>query len=115
MKLDLDVLRSCLIEVETVIQAPGDQFTIGDDDDFLRFYHFRQLFHAGRLEAKPSPRSNARMFTIFDLTPSGHELLKKMRNDTVWAKAKGKVSELGGQVPLRVMEKILDGAWDQLL
>lgn len=115
MKLDPEKIRLALAETEDKISGPASQFNIDDGEDFSRFYHFDQLIRAGYIRAIDASSFSGGAYIVIDLTMAGHELLKKMRSDLVWARTKGKVLELGGEVPLRVLEKLLDAGWDALI
>ena len=115
MKLDPDKLRAALDETERRIDKPQAEFDVSDDDDFARFYHFDQLIRAGYVRALDASTYDGGQYIVLDLTLSGHELLKKMRSDSVWSRTKGKIAELGGEVPIRVLEKLLDAGWDALI
>ncbi|MHB1101313.1 MAG: DUF2513 domain-containing protein [Devosia sp.] len=114
MKLDIAKLKSALIEVEDGVTGPRSEVRVSSATDFSRYYHFNQLIEAGYLQAINTSSHNGYSYIVTDLTWKGHELLKKMRNDGIWNRAKSKVSELGGEVPIRVIEKILDAGWDAL-
>jgi len=62
-------------------------------------YSCHQALAAGLLlgeQAKPS------LFFIKDITPSGHEFIAALKNNTVWNKVKEKAGNLGG-VSLPIM------------
>lgn len=115
MKLDPDALRVALAEVEHAIDKPNATLNVNDESDFVRFYHFDQLIRAGYIRALDASSHGGGQYIVQDLTMPGHELLNKMRSDTVWDRTKGKVAELGGTVPIRVLEKLLDSSWDAVL
>lgn len=115
MRLDPEKIRLALAETEENIAGPDSQFNIHDGEDFSRFYHFDQLIRSGYIRAIDASSFSGGSYIVIDLTMAGHELLKKMRSDTVWARTKGKILELGGEVPLRVLEKLLDAGWDTLI
>lgn len=114
MKLDPEKLRSVLAEVEEGIVGPRSEVRVSDED-YARFYHFDQLVRAGYLRAIDASNLQGRHYIVLDLTMAGHDLLKKMRNDSVWAKTKSKIADLGGEVPIRILEKILDAGWDSII
>jgi len=115
MKLDPDKLRSALAEVEDGIAGPRAEVRVSDTTDYARFYHFDQLIRADYIRALDASNMQGHHYIVQDLTMSGHELLKKMRSDTVWARTKEKIADLGGEVPIRVLEKLLDSGWDALI
>lgn len=114
MKLDMSRVRDALTEVEQGINSVTDEVRVSDKPDFVRFYHFRQLIEAGYIDAIDVGHMRGSAYIVEDLTWAGHDLLKKMRNEGVWNRVKAKVSDLGGEVPLRVLEKLLDAGWDAL-
>lgn len=115
MKLDEDEIRRTLIRVEDAIDGPEAELQIGIDDGFAALYHFRQLIEAGYIKAIDISSADGEAYIVEDLTFAGHQLLKKMRNEKVWGRVKAKLAEMGGQAPLRIVERLLDEGWDRLL
>ena len=40
------------------------------------------------------------------LTPSGHEFIESIRNDTVWKKVKSKSAEVGGDISISLLKEL---------
>lgn len=114
MHLDYDHIREILIRVEEAIDKPRAQVKFDEHTNFKDFYHVNQLVNAGFLRAINASSMSGGAYIVLDLTFAGHQLLDKMRNDTIWQKTKAKVADLGGAVPLRILEKLLDRGWDSL-
>ena len=57
------------------------------EDEAKVSYHLKYLADAGLVEYEP--------YHYNDITPKGRDYLDSIRDDTVWGKAKGKVSRYG--------------------
>lgn len=117
MRLDEEALRKVLADVERRINVVRrDEYEISIDKiGEVEFYHYDLLIEGGYIKAEDIGVNDTDAYVIKNLTMAGHDLLKKTRNDTVWQRAKSKLKELGGDVPLRIFEKLLDQGWDQLI
>ena len=122
MRLDMDCIRAILLFVEentdlsrfvvfvNNVHAKEVAAALGEDPeqmpvkqaDFLRksgfdnhtlIYHLSYCIQAGLLESSDPPR--AQTICVTDLTPKGHELLSRIRNDTIWGKIKEAVGKGG--------------------
>lgn len=49
------------------------------------------------------------------LTPSGHDLIESIRNDTVWKKVKSKSAEVGGDISIGLLKELGTSFTRQLL
>ncbi|MFC4625536.1 DUF2513 domain-containing protein [Daeguia caeni] len=114
MRLDYDHIRELLLRVEEEIDKPRAEVRFSETANFKDFYHADQLVRAGFLRAIDVTTMSGGGYIVLDLTFEGHQLLNKMRNDTIWQKTKSKIAEVGGAVPLRILEKLLDHGWDNL-
>lgn len=114
MRLDYDHIREILLRVEREIDKPRAEVRFSENENFIDFYHADQLVRAGFMRAIDVSTLDGGGYIVLDLTFSGHQLLTKMRNDTIWQKTKSKITELGGAVPFRILEKLLDHGWDSL-
>ena len=114
MRLDHDHIRDLLMRVEREIAKPRADVRFYEWDNFKDFYHADQLVRAGFLRAIDITTMSGGGYIILDLTFEGHQLLSRMQNNTIWQKTTTKISELGGAVPLRVLEQMLDHDWNSL-
>lgn len=114
MKLEPDYLRELMVETEAAIKGPKAHFFVDETEDFRRWYHFNQLFDGKYLLARDASTMSGHRLLVQDLSFSGHQLLAKMRNESVWNKARQKIATVGGEVPIRILEKLLDQGWDAL-
>ncbi len=111
MKRDMDLLRKILLTVER-----------HEDDDSINniqidgcsydkiAYHVYLLKEAGLIDAVISYGMGSikvANYSIFKLTWKGHEFLDAARNDTIWAKAKEKISTMGGDIPFELVPPLL--------
>jgi hypothetical protein len=108
MKRNMDLFRSILLEVE---KAPFDGRwhnveIAGHSADEIS-YHVKLLSQAGLIEAIDLSTSDGICWAPKDLTNDGHEFLDSARNDTVWAKAKDKVTKGAGVLTLEALKAAL--------
>ena len=112
MKLDPDLARAILLQVEATPanRTSRDPEIEGYSEDEI-FEHVELLNEAGYLEAKivRSGSGDARIYTVFvtRLTWDGHEFLNAARNDTLWRRAKDKVTTSGGAMSLSILKAVL--------
>lgn len=90
MKRNWDVIRKIMVKLEEVPTESGqlDSDEIGGVDNETAFYHMRMMIEAG-LAVGSCPEMLGRTHgCLMRLTWEGHELLDKIRRDTVWNKVK---------------------------
>ncbi len=105
MRLDMDCLRSILLQVEdkatldNLVEFPNEF-----DADVIQHYtvealayHINQCYQAGLLipEDDEHPWDFSLNTLIRDLTPKGHEFLANVRQDTLWNKTKAIAASVG--------------------
>lgn len=101
MKLNPDCIRDILICVEDL---PSINYTMTFDKDSIAanlkkysyddvIYHLRQCELKGFFY-KTSGSFNGE-YTVFDLSPAGHEFLANVRSDNVWENVKAISSKIG--------------------
>lgn len=112
MKLDFDLVRQILLEMEDQ-PANARSFSIkidGYDQDTL-FEHLELLDEAGHIEAEFIGSSTApgRIYNVnaIRMTWKGHEFLGNARNDTVWSQTKAVVRDKGGSFSLDLFSAML--------
>lgn len=129
MKLDYDLIREILIEVEN---RPAGEIILGDD--FLRSFfesdfnqddqkvkdateHIILLKERKLLEAEFTEFSDGswELHLITRLTFDGHEYLDKIRNDKIWSKTKVKLKEIGLKGTVSLISKIADNLIEEML
>src|SRR5690606_26890807 len=107
MKLDMDLIREILQEVEATLPASGSvgHFSLAGRDPIASDYHVKKLVEGGFLQAHfmsgPAPRA-----VVVEMTYAGHQLLDAIRNDRVWSRIKAKMKELGGSLPLELIKPL---------
>lgn len=112
MKLDYDVVREILVEIERTPanQAPGRIVVSGVNEDVL-VEHIQLLADRGLIEAKfmRSGMGGQRVATyhVERMTWAGHEFLADAKNRTVWEKAKALIVSKGGSASFEVMKAVL--------
>lgn len=90
MKRDWDLIRRILLKLEE--KANNTDFLLSSDfppfDSPKVAYHFELLYQAGLIVGEPIRTIGHSDFYAQALTWQGHELLDKIRQDTVWNKIK---------------------------
>jgi len=97
MKRDMDLVRKILLRVEEEPTQPGGlELSIDGYDQETTAEHVRMLAQAGYVEAiDVSTMDRGVDWRPKRLTWQGHDFLDAARNDTIWSKAKAKITELG--------------------
>lgn len=112
MKLDLDVVRGILLQVEaTPANQTPDQIVLEGVSEDTIVEHIELLAEHGMLEARflRSGRGGGRIAaaSIIRMTWAGHDFLSNARNQSVWAKAKALIVEKGGSTSIEVVKAIV--------
>lgn len=102
MKLNPDCIRDILLTVESIPDLNHhydfNEKTIPDFFPQYTFdevmYHIRQC-HLNDFFVDASPSWGFSCYTVYDLSPKGHEFLANIRNDTFFNKVKAICKELG--------------------
>ena len=101
MKMNLDCIRSVLLELEDL---PLDIYAPDDLEKTLKKYDFEdvnysliKLEEAGYVRAQISRTlgGDVEVFSVSDITFSGHQFLEKIRDDQVWGKTKSVAASIG--------------------
>ena len=110
MKRDMDLVRAILRRIEA--QPPGEDLRspkIEGYDQATVLHHLELLSDANLIEAHFT-RSDQRGIVaavVERLTWQGHEFLSAASNESVWQKAKAKMKDFGGSMPLTVLQSLL--------
>ena len=118
MKRDLDLIREILLQVEARPTAQSiDLVEVPGHDQEEISYHVKLLADAGFLEAHDLRGMGPDGFKYAPsaLTNTGHDFLDAARNNTVWARVKAKLAEIGGTAPLDVTRSILTTTIKEML
>ena len=115
MKRNWDVIRKIMVKLEEIPTegAQLDSDAVHGVDEETVFYHMRMMIEAG-LAVGSCPEMLGRCSgCLFRLTWDGHELLDKIRRDTVWNKiketAKTKSIDLSADVVKAIAKTVMDG------
>lgn len=104
MKLNIDCVRSILLEVESVVTF--NTFFIINETDYKDFqllkdytydeivYHMSQCSKSGLIYGF-SASDNGEIVKIVDLSPYGHQFIEETRSKTVWEQVKSISSKVG--------------------
>ena len=109
MKRNWDVIRKILLQLEA-IPDEGGQLACGDlagVDNEAAFYHMRLLIESGlAVGGAPELLGGASYAYLTRLTWEGHELLDKMRRETVWNKIKETARTKGVDLSVEVVSQV---------
>lgn len=107
MKLNFDCVRDIMLylEDELVLDEGGDVIPLRPEQvarsEALSSYQYsevlyciRQLFASGALEAGV-PNITQDIGDIMDITPTGHQFIKAIRDNTIWNKLRENAIQLG--------------------
>lgn len=118
MKLNPDCVRDILMALEELTTGVNTTYCFNSWKDVpeqltplqkypidVLSYHIHQLALAGMLYKAKFPRDG---FTFMDLTPSAHEFLANIRQDTNWNKTK-EIASKAGSFGLNILKSISEG------
>jgi DNA-binding transcriptional ArsR family regulator len=109
MKRDMELIRTLLRMIES--QPPGQTLRspkVEGYDQGTVFSHLELLSDAGLIEAHfMKDRDMIGSVVVERLTWQGHEFISAASNESVWQKAKEKIAEFGGAMPLPVLQALL--------
>ena len=115
MRRNWDVIRKIMIKLEEIPTETGqlDSDAICGVDNETAFYHMRMMIEAGPAVGG-CPETFGRCHGhLLRLTWDGHELLDRIRRDTVWNKvkeiARTKSIDLSADVVKTVAKTVIDG------
>jgi hypothetical protein len=97
MKLDLDLTRDILLEIEREHQAPGWELAISSES-YPRFYAAKKLTEQGFVRSHrlaDADDDEVEWITIEEMTAAGHEFLESIRDPRAWKAAKAAASKIG--------------------
>ncbi len=96
LKLDFDIVREFLIEVEKNANFDNNISLSRHETEDIKLYAAKQLIDAGFLEGRVRQfKGGYVIINIVGLTYAGHELLDNIRSDTNYKEVKNIVSKLG--------------------
>jgi len=118
MKRDWDLIREILAALEARDSTRGglapEAFANHPED--LVAYHFYLLDQAGLIDADIKKTGNAGIFGIArNLSWGGHELLDKMRSDTLWKKITTTLKSKGLELSFEAIKTAATVGIEQLL
>ena len=107
MKRDLDLLRNMMLRIEANTPNQFDMQACHFEDlcdiDTLN-YHIALMVDAGFIESIERPIQGE--YYIRRLTNSGCDYLDVVRNDSVWAKTKQRLSSVGGSASIEIVKAV---------
>lgn len=106
MKLDFDIVRNCLLEIEEKTTLDEYLFFKKPLTDPDKFYTLLKLSEANFIEAKTiTAWSGAIAIRVYSLTWNGHEFLDNVRSPKAVKHMKSVLSEFGS-ASIQVMSQI---------
>lgn len=102
MKLNPDCVRDILLAVESLPDVK--HFFLFDSESiselFPRYSHEEVMYHLRQCELNdfllhPSHDSNYETYTVYDLTPKGHQFLANIRENKIWNGVKSIAGKIG--------------------
>jgi len=94
LKLDIDLLRDIMLEVESAPSVYDSWKMLDPDAGITRsmlYYHVHMLVAEGLIEAELTPyRCVREHYRIFGLTLAGCVVLDQIRNPKIWKQGKAK-------------------------
>ena len=117
MKRNWDLIRSILLKLESQAEAIGSLYPNGITgfDSETVSYHFKLLQSAGLIEARDYYSPNELSLVAQSLTWQGHELLDKIRNDTVWNGLKTTIKSKSLDLSLDTIKQVAQTIISQML
>lgn len=116
MKLNPDCIRDILFSIEelsgpssliTSTQLSKTNFLSKYSEDEI-LYHLKQLYLSEYIIAPEKHKWIDGTFLVYDLSPTGHELISNIRKDTNWNKIKS-ISKSVGSETLTSLKTIAEG------
>jgi hypothetical protein len=106
MKLDHDLVREILLQVEKEHESPDWELAIGNRENYARFYTATKLVEGGFLRAEVGPGTEPGEEYLFvrELTRDGHEFLDTVRDSAIWKATKQHAKEVGAGSIKAVLE-----------
>lgn len=109
MRRDMEIIRKLLAAIEAKSDLEPNEIKIQDADDLVVGRHVEILFAAGMIDGFESDQLGLPYtpISVRDLTWEGHDLAASLRNESVWASIKKKLSpdELS-TLPLPVIKTV---------
>jgi hypothetical protein len=97
MKLEPDIVRQLLLDIEERHTRPDWEMSISNED-FPKFYSAKKLLEAGFLVADFVPDNEdplVEYISISEMTIAGHEFLETVRDPRIWSEVKAGSKSIG--------------------
>ena len=118
MKRNWDTIRKLMLKLEEMPDEGSvlESCDIAGTDNEAAFYHMRLLIESGlAVGSCPEMLSGRSHGWLTRLTWDGHELLDKIRRDTVWNKIKETARVKGVDLGIDAVKAIAGGLMSQVL
>jgi len=107
MKRNMSLVRELLLKIEESDGELGSEdLRVPDFDKNQQDYHINLMIEAGLIDGIDA--SSMSGFAVLDLrlTWDGHDFLDSIRDDTVWAKTKSRLADVGGSAAFEIVKAV---------
>lgn len=118
MKLDLDLMRQIMLEIEKLPAGViAQNFRLDGAEHFVVLEHLRLLHEEGYFDGCIVPGKNGQPLqaAVTRLTMKGHEFVRNAHNDTLWKKVTSDAQAKGSSVGLALLNRLLEKAAEKWL
>lgn len=108
MKLDMDLARDILLEVEKLpFDGQFHQIELAGHSEEEVTYHLFQLADDGLIVGKDLGSHDGKAYVAERLTPEGHRFVEAIRSATAWEKLKSVVTKYAGPLTIEALKAAL--------
>ena len=112
MRRENELIRALMLQLEAADRVVnGKQSVDGYTADQVS-YHLAQIIDSGlavgavKYSVGNEDPTIPIAVMVTRLTPSGHDFIESIRNDTVWKKVKSKSAEVGGDISIGLLKEL---------
>lgn len=122
MTRDDDLIRALMLALEQANSYVNDNLVVEGYTRDQVAYHLGLIVRAGYAEG-PQPRYSSSgsdptiplAIVVNRLSPTGHDFIASLRDDTVWAKVKERLAKVGGTASLDIIGQVGASITKQML
>jgi hypothetical protein len=112
MRRENELIRTLMLHLETTDRVVNSKHSVDGYTSDQVSYHLAQIVDSGLAVGavqysvgNPDPTIPIAVM-VKRLTPSGHDFIESIRNDTVWKKVKSKSAEVGGDISIGLLKEL---------
>ena len=112
MRRENELIRALMLHLETADRVVNSKHSVDGYTSDQVSYHLAQIVDSGLAVGavqysvgNPDPTIPIAVM-VKRLTPSGHDFIESIRNDTVWKKVKSKSAEVGGDISIGLLKEL---------